>query len=389
MPDIPRSGPGREAQTISRGTTTVASYLQWNDAIASRFFRPEAAGTQVYLQVTDHLMSELGETLGGGRDDFIAAVLVGPPWATRSGLCQRGLQAMSAWRDHGREYPPYIAHLAAFVLAAGLDGNYAPHAYYPRLHDLLGTPTEHMPPSFDRMYELWEDLETWSNHDRNGELGIFRARSIGGFIHVGYPLAQAILTESERAALPRIFADAGFDPSWPPPRGEVARQVRAKGRNVLRTRTMESLAGPVGEARDVVVDAILEELEGGTGNRPWRRRGARARLGPPSACCVYAYSSTLSHDRPERGCDVGSPRRSQKRPSFCDRLTFPICNAPARSVAGLQPCVSSIRRRNSIRHGSTGCGEQQCPMSRTKRSSDSLGQASDSSSTGLARDSRG
>ena len=79
------------------------------------------------------------------------------------------------------EYPPYVIYLGLFVLAAGLEGDFAPHAYYPRLRMLLGDPpaTGGLP-SFDRMCVLWEDLESWSVRDRRGELGVFQTRIHGG-----------------------------------------------------------------------------------------------------------------------------------------------------------------------------------------------------------------
>jgi hypothetical protein len=198
------SGTGTVASTQQkRWGPAVATYLDWNDALASRFFRPEAVGKPVYLQVTDEVLAAVGSEIQAAPPDFVAAILRGPEWVTRDSLCQRALQAMRGWRARGAEFPPYVAYLAAFVLAAGLDGEYAAHAYYPRLHDLLGTPSEHMPPSFDRIWELWLDLEAWSMRDRHGELGLFTARSVGGFIHVGYPLSQAILTEHEWDVLER------------------------------------------------------------------------------------------------------------------------------------------------------------------------------------------
>ena len=66
------------------------------------------------------------------------------------------------------------------------------------------------------MWQLWEDLEEWSVFDRKGEFGMFRARIIGRKIHIGYPLAQSMLTEPERKALPRVFYDAGLDPTSAP-----------------------------------------------------------------------------------------------------------------------------------------------------------------------------
>ena len=182
---------------------TGSRYLTWNDAIASRFFNPDRAGEPVYLFVTQEVLAEIGQQLGQSPDEFVAAVRAGPSDVTRSGHCQRALQVAGGWRDRGYAYPPYIAYLALFVLAAGHEGDFDPRDYYPRLWDLLGEPRSGTPPSFDRMWELWQDLEEWSMHDRHEELGVFEARIVGGKDLIGFPLAQTVLTEAERRALPQ------------------------------------------------------------------------------------------------------------------------------------------------------------------------------------------
>ena len=164
-------------------------YLRWNNAIAEHFFNPDMAGRSVHLYVNSRLISELEGELGAIAGSFIDAVHEGPLWTTRQGICQRALQACQGWRARGLDYPPYIAYLGLFVLAGGTDGDFDPNAYYPRLRELLGDPGGGMVPSFNRMQELWDDLETWSGLDRAGELGLFHARTIGGHVHVGYPLA--------------------------------------------------------------------------------------------------------------------------------------------------------------------------------------------------------
>ena len=217
-------------------------YLRWNNAIAERFFNPDMAGRNVYLYINARRISELESELAPTAGTFIDAVRQGAPWVTRQGICQRALQAFQDWRGRGLAFPPYIACLGFFVLAGGTDGDFGPHAYYPRLRDLLGDPGDGMVPSFHRMHELWDDLETWSELDKAGELGLFRARSVGGHIHIGYPLAQSLLTEQERRALPQIFYQTDLDPTTTPPADELARALRSPfSRALLRPRTIRFL----------------------------------------------------------------------------------------------------------------------------------------------------
>lgn len=238
----------------------MEEFLAWNNRIASHFFRPEHAGRTVYLYVTEDVLDAIGGP--GSTSNFVATMKRGPSWATREGLCQKALQAADRWRRRGFEYPPYVGYLALFVLAAGKDGEFAVQAYYPRLRALLGEdPVPRTYPSFGQMHKLWEDLETWLNHECAGSLGILRADVAGAWPHVGLPIAQAILTEPERDQLHRIFADAALDPDFPPPDLELARIIHARGSGALRNRTRHALEDVRSDYGSVLIDRILEELE--------------------------------------------------------------------------------------------------------------------------------
>ncbi|MGH2626400.1 MAG: hypothetical protein ACRDHY_07100, partial [Anaerolineales bacterium] len=238
----------------------ASSYMAWNDSLAGRFFHPAAAGQQVYLYVTEDVVQEVGRPLGGGVEEFITAVRTGPPGTTRSGHCQRALQVANGWRQRGLSYPPYVGYLALFVLAGGHEGDFAAHAYYPRLWEMLGESGEGSPPSFDRMIQLWDDLERWSTQDTDGQLGIFEARIIGGWIHVGLPLAQTVLTEAERKLLPKIFADARLDPDAPPSTRALQRALIQFGRPVLRPRTVAALEGSSETFKRALLDVVADDF---------------------------------------------------------------------------------------------------------------------------------
>ena len=193
--------------------------------IASYFFRPEMADRTVYLYVTEKLITELGQPNGVDLQDFIKAVKTGFVGVSGKGICQRALQSMEEWKyRHGRQgYPRYIGYLALFVLAAGIEGDFSSNEYYRRLRTLLGEELKSgQYPYFNRMLELWDDLERWANEDKSGELGIFHINIAGSWIHVGRPIAQTLLTEEELKALPTIFATADLDATSPPSEGAIA-----------------------------------------------------------------------------------------------------------------------------------------------------------------------
>jgi hypothetical protein len=243
-------------------------FMAWNNAIGARFFNQDRGGTRVFLYVTTEVVAEVGAPHNADLSDFVAAVKVGPPWITwrGRGICQQALQATEDWRARKLEYPPYLAYLALFVLADTIEvGGFARYSYYPGLRQLLGDdPHKSGYPSFDEMYALWFDLEQWSNEDKGGTLGVFRADILGKHEYVGLPKAQTILTDDERNKLSLLFAEYGFDPTSPPSDRELSHLLAHEPHRYLMRRTKEILGQRAeGESamREVLLDAILEELQ--------------------------------------------------------------------------------------------------------------------------------
>jgi hypothetical protein len=242
-------------------------YLAWNDAIAGRFFSPEFKDRRVYLYVTEALIAEIGGKSGPELDDFVGAIKEGPPWAFEGNVCEKAMRCLFNWRRGGLEWPPYIGYLALFVLAAGLEGEFAPNAYYPRLRKLLGEePAGGAPPTypgFPEMRRLWADLELWSVRDKRGDLGLFQLYVPGRLVNVGPPISQVILSEQERRALPPLFADAGLAAVTNPSDVLMRQCLLRYGASRLRNRTLHALQDSFGKAgeSELIISAALQELE--------------------------------------------------------------------------------------------------------------------------------
>jgi hypothetical protein len=223
------------------------------------------AGREVLLYANEQIVNSIGEGLGTVTD-FISNVVNGPSWATRSGLCQKALQAYENWRYRNLDYPPYIAYLVLFVLAEDAEGAFAPHAYYPRLNKLLGLPPEGgAPPSFYYMGELWADLQKWSIEDRNEEFGRFVFRIRGVWIHVGLPLSQTLMSHNERSQLAVIFNRADLDPTDAPAIDVLRRILLQYGSHghLLQRRTLtvlESADSQTSALKNALLEFILDEL---------------------------------------------------------------------------------------------------------------------------------
>lgn len=235
-------------------------YLSWNDAIVRHFFNEEAASRNVFLYVTDETIGEIAADAGLDTGSFIASLVGGPNWVRTGGIAQVAFQTYARWRDRKLQYPPYVAYLALFVLAAGLEGTFAPHAYYPRLAKLLGLPLDSRFPSFDRMSRLWDDLEVWSQRDTGGRSGIFKAAIAGQHFHVGLPIAQTILTSQERASLPQFFARAAIEPNYPPPDAELLRLLKVHS-SLFRPRTRTLISSGGDDRLQALLNAVVDELD--------------------------------------------------------------------------------------------------------------------------------
>jgi len=162
------------------------NYEEWNGCLASSFFSPVHAGSRVYLHVTPEKLNAVAGN-GNGLGDFISAIKSGPSGFVGA-ICEKAAATKRTWRNRRTSHPPYLAFLCFFALAADHEGNWPAHAYYPRFWHLLGDADYGMPPGFELMRLLWQDLEAWSVADREGTLGLFKAQTAGRRANVGLPL---------------------------------------------------------------------------------------------------------------------------------------------------------------------------------------------------------
>lgn len=238
-------------------------YAAWNDLIGRRFFNPDYKDRKVYLHVSEALLNALGEPFGVSSRDFVKAACSTADKALSGNICERAVSVSHNWRKRASSCPPYIGYLAFFVLAAGIDGDFAPNAYYPRLRKLLGESVRsgtyfH----FERIQDLWWDLQQWSSVERRGELGLFDAFTPGRFIHVGMPIRQVILSESERKSLPKIFGDAGLRPMSMPSARYMWQCLSRFGEGRFRERTLKALrVANLSDEAALIVSVAIDELE--------------------------------------------------------------------------------------------------------------------------------
>lgn len=254
------------------------TYEAWNDALASNFFNAAQAGTRVYLHVTPEKLNTIAGSERGFAD-FVEAIKIGPAGFTGA-ICEKAASAKRNWRDRNTGYPPYLASLCFFALAADHEGDWPAHAYYPRLWHLLGEPDYGRPQGFEFMRLLWQDLEAWTVSDREGSLGIFKAQTAGRRVNVGLPIAQTILTEEERRRLPELFEAADLEPGAVLSPGALVSALIGHATYRLRRRTQHLLArADESDYRTELLEILQAELAEWDGTIPAQPNQAS----PPAA----------------------------------------------------------------------------------------------------------
>src|SRR6266540_24736 len=313
-------------------------YRDWNAVISRHVFRGEFAGRRVFLFVTEDDLDKMARDAGAGPQAFLRAVRGGPPGDPNAVLvARRALALKDSWRRRRPPDgpPPYIAYLALFVIAAGTDDEDLPeHAYYPRLRRLLGLPEDGGAlPDFDRLQEVWRDLEKWSIEDMDGRLGVFRFQIAGGYVHVGVPRAQTLLTHGEIDSLPSAFAAAQLDPTVQPTDLALSQALERRGQR-LRRRTRRVLEArsddPLRTALVDVVRAELAEWDGEIGDSAADGDesgyglvfgGLRLCLERQSGRWFSSLRCTLNRDYPAEPMILTSPNKPW--PLLCQELAVP------------------------------------------------------------------
>ncbi len=240
--------------------TESLEYFAWNRKIADAFFRPELKSRPVRLAVDEETLSQIG----GERDDLAIAVLEAAEARKSSTVQGLGLELFGRWKQDVSNCdsvptPPFIAVLALYVLAVNhRGGEWKPHAYYHRLHDLLGRPAIRIK-SLAQSWPLWVALERWSTRYKAGSLGVFRAESFGKQKHVGVPRRQILLAPREHDALSKEFLRAGLTPDSDPSDRRLHDVAKAAK---LLSRTRRLLARwPTDEAAPALLQEIRSQLQ--------------------------------------------------------------------------------------------------------------------------------
>jgi len=245
----------------------MATYDEWNSAIADAFTKGVPLGAPVYLAIDDEELAAIGAAAfgdgapgtGGWAGDFCRAVRARV--VTAAGHVQLGLQSS------GGEPPACVAFLAAMVLAASrmADGaDFSELNYFNRLREILGfgapASGQNRPKGLDKGEKdeepLWLAWNRWL--EKQGLLPTAARGPDGHRKYINYPLSQALLREADRQHLEDVFdRRAGSIPLHCDPQS-LAAIVEAQR---WPTSHLRELMGQDALRRAAAQDAVFEAYE--------------------------------------------------------------------------------------------------------------------------------
>jgi hypothetical protein len=220
---------------VAGSTAEWELYERWNTAVANVVYTAEAAGVHVYLDLDDEVLTAIRDRAEPNalhaESAFVEAVkgtLVlghGPADVLRGHL-----RRLDEWgRESSTEPPPTVALLGLLSLAAGSmrEGEgMAANNFYGRLAEVLSVTEEELT-RFTQAYRkrrngeavsnvLWNSLSEWLER-LEGNRGLPTAFAFA-HAHIGLPLSQALVRQTDRDKFGDMFASYGLAPrsSLPP-----------------------------------------------------------------------------------------------------------------------------------------------------------------------------
>ncbi|GHA67192.1 hypothetical protein GCM10010372_78530 [Streptomyces tauricus] len=241
-------------------------YDSWNRVLTEHFFPLREAAAPVYLSVDDALLTELltshtqaATTPPTAAENFQTAirsrVFGRDPF---EGIASRARR----WRRHGAAgNPPFIALLAATVLAASRMSRSDRFSYYGPLRELLGLHEgSGMPDGYDVIVPtLWDHLKWWLTEHEQGRRGLPSAIPHPTQVNIGWSLSQAVLVGSDRVQVGLFLSAIGAQPGDSVPEAELLARFQEWVRlNRSSPRIQRALASP--ELRPILASILQQEL---------------------------------------------------------------------------------------------------------------------------------
>lgn len=244
----------------------MASYDEWNTAIAEYFVSASPSGATVYLSVDGDSLTYIGSTKFGAtdQDDWVEDFQM----AVRAKCVRDDEISLKEIDGIGSDdIPRGVAFLAAMVLAAHLmieeedeSELIAETNYFTRLREVFGFSGKGRPPGLRTGIEedIWETWNLWLIQRGwlpSADYGLDTANR-----YTNYPLSQALLRDGDRYRFERIFRaeESGhrLNRSWD--RDRLSTWLRLR-RNLFTSKHLKDLLDAIDPRRyEAFVDAVYE-----------------------------------------------------------------------------------------------------------------------------------
>ena len=195
----------------------MATYDEWNKAIAEYFVSGLSSGTTVYLSVDEQALVEIGTRFEQPEDDYVDWVEDFIEAVKLECIIGNIVYLGQISKYQSDLIPRCVVFLAAMVLAAyhmigeETDANTISQInYFTRLRQVLGLPHEEggrpeglLPAGVEE--NLWQIWNRWLIS--NGLLPSAEHGRTGYNKYINYPLSQALLREADKDSLEHLFCD--------------------------------------------------------------------------------------------------------------------------------------------------------------------------------------
>ncbi len=276
--------------TLSTGADWI-NYDRWNSALAEEFFTGRFGGRPVYLDLEDDVLARVAEVAGASSVDPRECLLdvIKPTLFVlpRLSIFRAHRRRLATWRGRGEDDPPPVIAVLAFLSlvaeSMATDEEFRASNYYGRFLRTLGYDAEDerlrqkvVRCFADESHVLWNALNTWLA-DASEVRGRPTAYAFDYRIHVGLPMSQALVRDTDRNGLREMFLDFRLPPGQQIAHADMVRLLAEWLPQSPLSRTLKHLCQHQ-EALERVADVACIELEAWQGESGPAGAGSRHRL---------------------------------------------------------------------------------------------------------------
>lgn len=203
------------------------SYIKWNKALTNHFFNQQNKDREVILYADKIILNEIGEKKNLGKyEDFIKCILIN--FDSRCDLYDEiianprrsgndKIKINKELKNKIKEFPNHLSgktgkfdlvyfNYIIFYITVFVD-NTEDRSFYKNLNTIINTiiPFDNNTSPLNGLDDIFKNIEEWSIKSRNGSLGLFRARRLGGLAYLGLLKYQVVLKPNENKLLEEII----------------------------------------------------------------------------------------------------------------------------------------------------------------------------------------